>query len=654
MRLFSKSLHRRPSVPSGFRPHLNLILGLTVAVGSSLGCGQQETSPPADSQQELASNLAPIVKAAPAPAPEDLFADVAGASGLDFVHANGMSGEHYFAEMMGAGAALLDYDGDGDLDVYLVQGHPLTNKRPSTGGPGGSSPPRDQLYRNDLHIGSDGQPQLRFTEVTEAAGLDARGYGMGAAVGDYDGDGWPDLYLTNFGPNQMWRNRGDGTFENVTEATGTGDRRWSVPAAFFDYDRDGRLDLYVGNYVDFTVATHKRCVTDLGAPDYCGPLAYEAQGDALYRNLGDGTFEEVSRRAGFSQIAGGALGAIVADFDGDTWPDLYVGNDGLPNHLWINQRDGTFRDEALLAGCAVNAEGQPEASMGVTAADFDGDGDEDLFMTHLARETNTLFANDGHGLFEDRSALSGLGGPSLEYTGFGTAFFDYDNDGLLDLLTVNGAVKVLEEQALAGDPFPLHQPNQLFHNRGQGRFDEVSSQGGSIFTLSEVSRGAAFGDLDNDGDTDILLTQNHGPVRLLLNRRGQDNHWVGLRLVEKKSGQAGGAQTGDTRVGDTQGAWVEISTRSRPPQGKRARTHGSYASSGDPRVLFGLGQKASGDSPENAKVPLTARVVVQWAGPAKPEWEVWDEVPIDQYTSLERGTGRAGSAQSARLKGAGS
>ncbi len=354
------------------------------------------------------------------------------------------------------------------------------------------------------------------------------------------------------------------------------------------------------------------------------PLAYEPQSDSLYRNNGDGTFEEISSRAGLGKALGGALGAIAADFDGDGWPDLYVGNDGLPNNLWINQRDGTFQDEALLAGCAVNAEGQPEASMGVAAADFDGDGDEDLFMTHLARETNTLFANDGRGLFEDRSRRSGLAAPSLEYTGFGTAFFDYDNDGRLDLLTVNGAVKVLPELALAGDRFPLHQSNLLFHNEGGEHFVDATRQGGTVFSLSEVSRGAAFGDLDNDGDTDVLLTHNNGPARLLLNRTGQNRRWLGVQLV----GEGGG---------DPQGAWVEISGNGVPTQTRRVRTAGSYASAGDARQLFGLGEGEIG----------TVRVLIRWPDSAPPEWELWPEVPMNRYSRLEKGQGRS-SEPSAR------
>ena len=345
--------------------------------------------------------------AAAEPAAGSLFSESPG--GPDFVHFNGMSGELYFPEMMGSGAALFDYDGDGDLDAYLVQGVML--------GPGKSLadavfPPADdtlladRLYRNDS-TSEPGQTRIRFTDVTAASGLRADGYGMGVAAADFDNDGRVDLYVTNFGANQLWRNLGGGRFENVTAAAGVGDKRWSVSAAWIDYDRDGDLDLYVGNYVRYTFDNAKPCRSSTSARDYCSPLVYKPDVDTLYRNDGDGRFTDVSTAAGIRAHFGGALGVVAADFDGDGWQDLYVANDGVANQLWINRGDGTFSDEALLAGVGVNMDGSPEASMGVDAADFDGDGDEDLFMTHLARETNTLYVNDGEGWFEDRTLAWG-------------------------------------------------------------------------------------------------------------------------------------------------------------------------------------------------------------------------------------------------------
>ncbi|MCP3963184.1 MAG: VCBS repeat-containing protein, partial [bacterium] len=397
---------------------------------------------------------AALLLATPAVAEPPIFTDVAAETGLDFVHFNGMSGEYYFPEMTGQGAALLDYDNDGDLDVYLVQGAIL--------GPGktmkdalfphkGTGTPSDRLYRNDLRAG-----RLSFTDVTAASGLAkiATGYGMGVAAGDFDGDGHVDLYVTNYGSNQLLRNRGDGTFEDVTKKAGVDDPAWSTSTTFFDFDRDGRLDLFVTNYVVFDVARNPECFATSSRRDYCGPAAFDGVADRLWRNRGDGTFEDVSTRARVAAVKAAGLGVVAADLDGDGWQDLYVANDGEANHLWLNQRDGTFRDEALLAGVAVNRQGEAEASMGVAAADFDADGDEDLFMTHLMGETNTLYVNDG-GLFEDRTLETNLAAGGVPFTSFGTSWLDVDNDGWLDLLIVSGAVRILEPLARAGDLFPL-------------------------------------------------------------------------------------------------------------------------------------------------------------------------------------------------------
>lgn len=517
---------------------------------------------------------------------EEVFVDRAADWGLDFVHFNGMSGELYFAEMMGAGAGFVDYDGDGDLDVYLVQGTMLGKEKTIEDAlftPRHPLPLSDRLYRNDLEIGPDGDRTVRFTDVTEASGIGAlaHGYGMGVATGDFDGDGAPDLYLTNLGANQLLRNEGDGTFSDVTSDTGTGDPLWGVPAVFFDPDRDGDLDLFVGNYVDWRLATHKPCTSPAGALDYCSPSAFEPEPDRLFRNLGTGRFEDATESSGVHREPGAALGAVAEDFDGDGWLDLYVANDGMANRLWINREDGTFENDALLAGTAVNEEGQPEASMGVVTGDFDVDGDEDLFMTHLDRETNTLYVNDGSGFFEDRSRESGLAASSWRVTGFGVAVFDYDHDGWQDLYVANGAVTLIWEQVREGEKLPLAQPNQLYRGLGGGRFEEVTDRAGSVFRLSEVSRGVAVGDVDGDGDEDLLVSNNAGPARLLVNEVGRDQGWLGVRLQ--------GGETGRDLVG--------ARIRLRPgPHGtlrRRVRTDGSYASARDPRVLFGVGEDVS-------------------------------------------------------------
>src|SRR6266576_1144373 len=393
--------------------------------------------------------------------PQPIFDEVAAEVGLKFQHYNGMTGKLLLPEIMGSGAALFDFDNDGDLDVYLVQGSVLEpgDKPGRTLFPWRESgEPRGKLFRNDLIIARDGSRTLKFTDVTEQSGIAASGYGMGVIVGDVNNDGRPDLYLCNLGSNQLYLNNGNGTFTDVTKRSGTDDPRWSTSAAFVDYDRDGWLDLMVVNYADFTVASSPICYAETTIKDYCGPRSFRPAGNRLFRNKGDGSFEDVTAAAGVANEFGHGLGVITADFDDDGWMDIYVANDGDPNQLWINQRNGTFKNEALLSGAAVNRDGVAEAGMGVDAGDFDGNGSEDIFITHLMEETNTLYMNLGRANFEDRTREAGLGLPGSPLTGFGTLFLDYDNDGWLDLLVVNGAVRLLQELARQGNSFPLGQP----------------------------------------------------------------------------------------------------------------------------------------------------------------------------------------------------
>jgi hypothetical protein len=422
-----------------------------------------------------------------------------------------------------------------------------------------------------------------------------------------------DLYLTNFGTSQLFHNNGDGTFTDVTKSSGTGITGWTMPAAFFDYDRDGWLDLYVGSYLQYSIETSTKCFSPSGALDYCTPNTYKPLPGRLFHNNRDGTFTDVTARSRIASEFGPALGVTAADFNGDGWIDLYVANDSQPNQLWINQHDGTFRNTALAAGVALTAEGKAEASMGVDAGDFDNDGDEDIVVTEQTGEGHNLYVNDGHGSFDDRSARSGLASASLGYTGFGAAWFDYDNDGWLDLLTVNGAVQIIQALAQAHDPFPLHQRKQLFHNLGNpstgsgqaGRFEDVTARAGKAFDLSEVGRGAAFGDVDNDGDTDVVVANNNGPLRLLINNIGNKNHWLGLRLVALR---------------DAIGARVEIVRKNAPTLWRRVHTDGSYGSASDPRVLVGLGDSA--DAPT---------VRVHWPDGSVSEHQT---VSIDRYTTI--------------------
>ena len=533
-----------------------------------------------------------------------LFKDVAEQVGLKFQHYNGMTGRFYLPEITGSGAALFDFDNDGDLDVFLVQGNvlePKTQPNNTLFPWRGPESPRGKLFRNDLS-----KAGLSFTDVTQESGIVATGYGMGAAVGDINNDGLPDLYLSNLGSNQMYLNKGGGKFVDVTKESGTDDPRWTTSASFFDYDRDGWLDLMIVNYADFSVSNNPNCYAATTAKDYCTPRVFRAPGNRLFHNKGNGIFEDVTAAARVDKEFGHGLGIVTADFNNDGWIDIYVANDGDPNQLWTNQKNGTFVNDALLAGCAINRNGQAEAGMGVDAADFDGNGTDDIFITHLMDETNTLYVNLGQALFEDRTREAGLGLPGRRFTGFGTFFFDYDNDGWLDLFVANGAVQLLPELVRQKNPFPLGQPNQLFRNTGKGGFVEIAEE----FSLSEVSRGAAFGDVDNDGDTDFLVANNNGPARLFLNQVGNKNHWLGLRLVGK-SGR------------DMLGAQVEIVVDENRVLRRRVRTDGSYLSANDPRVLVGLGTAS--------RVKM---VRVRWPDGAVEER---NDVRIDQYTVLKQG-----------------
>ncbi|MEE8526158.1 MAG: CRTAC1 family protein, partial [Thermoanaerobaculia bacterium] len=543
------------------------------------------------------------------------FADATVETGLDFVHFNGMSGELYFVEMMGPGGALFDYDRDGDLDVFIVQGTPLDDQTQSP------QPAGDRLYRNDLVRQPDGTAAPRFVDVTGKSGIRENSYGMGVATGDFDNDGWTDLYVLNFGRNQLWRNRtgeplaggrsSAPAFADVTAGSGAGDRRWSIGASVVDYDRDGWLDIYVVNYVHFEVENNVVCYAASSRRDYCGPDAFKPVADGLLRNLGGSAggspgeirFEDVSLSSGIAREVGPGLGVVAADFDGDGWSDFYVANDGKPNYLWLSRRlaDGGvgFTDESLLAGVAVNREGRPEASMGVAAADYDNDGDEDLFITHLMGETNTLYVNDGSGLFEDLTAALGLGPPSLASTSFGTGWLDVDNDGWLDLMVVNGAVKILESLVHEGDDFPLDHPNQFFKNLGGRGFEDATAAAGPTFAVAEVSRGTAFGDVDNDGDVDALVLNTGDRPRLLLNRVGQRRRWLGWRLLDANGRDALGARVS-----------VERSPAGGGAPSRRVASDGSFSSANDPRVLFGLGDGAA------------AAVRVRWPGGSEQRWRL--------------------------------
>ncbi len=492
------------------------------------------------------------------------FVEVAADAGIDFVHDSGLENELWTVEITGAGVGILDFDADGRMDLWLIQGGPLT-RRDARALPG------DRLYRN---VGTG--DTWRFEDVTEDSDVRATGYGMGIATGDIDNDGDTDVFLANFGANHLYLNVGGGRFRDITDHAGVAGEDWSIAATFADIDADGLLDLYVANYLVFDIENHEPCRLYTSRPSYCTPSNYQRATDKLYRNLGDGVFEDLSTASGVDAKLGAGMGVVAADFNDDGRVDFYVANDADENFLWLNRGNGRFEDDAPMAGAAVNGNGVAEASMGIAVADFDGDGDEDLFVTHDVKESNTLFVNDGSGWFEDRSNGLGIAIGSMAYTGFGTGWIDVDNDGDLDLFAANGSVQIVESQRSAGIVPPLRQENRVWI------WDDRRyrlSVGGTTFSQEGVSRGTAFGDLDNDGDTDLVVTNNHGPARLYRNDghpRSSARHWLGLEF----------------RVAGRSATGTRVTLEGDPEQVRTLRTDGSYASAHDPRMLFGLGTDA--------------------------------------------------------------
>ena len=549
---------------------------------------------------------APEKAATAAKSSTDWFSEQSQATGLNFVHVNGMSGERFIAEIMGPGVALFDYDNDGDLDVYAVQGQPLHRS------PEERAESQDRLFRNDMEVRADGSRTIRFTDVTAETGLVPRSYGMGVAAGDFNNDGWTDLYLSRFGADALLKNNGNGTFTDVFLTAGLADPGWTVAVSFLDFDRDGWLDLFVSSYVRYSTMSDITCVAPTGARDYCSPQSYQPAPGRLFRNKRDGTFQDVSVTSGIATEYGAALGTLAFDANGDGWVDLYVANDGADNQLWLNRRNGKFENTAVVAGVAVNGQGKAEGSMGVDAGDFDNDGDEDLLVANLTGEGSTLYENDGTCSFQDVAAATVLRAQTLAYTGFGTAWFDADNDGWLDILTVNGAVATIQALAAAGDPFPLRQRKQLLRNTGMRRFEDVTAQAGAAFAAPDVGRGAAFGDIDNDGDVDVVVANNNGRMHLLLNNHTDGNRWLGVRAV-------GGSKR------DMLGAMVGVVLSDGSVRRRRVRSDGSYGSANDPRIVFGLG--ASGQP---------ARIQVRWPSGRMDEWP-W--TVVNRWVVVREGVG---------------
>ena len=497
------------------------------------------------------------------------FEEQAERRGLAFQHQSGHSVRYQLPEIVGGGAALADLDGDGDLDAYLVQ----SGKLFAADGPG------NQLFFN---VG-DGH----FEEAAGGGGAGDKGYGMGVTAGDYDNDGDIDLYVTNVGPNVLLRNVGNGAFEDVSSIAGVDDPGWGTAAVFLDLDIDGDLDLFVVNYVDWSLETEQDCLGETtGLIEYCAPNNYAAPAaDLLYRNNGDGTFTDVSEKAGMSAAFGNGLGVIGADFDGDGLTDIFVANDALMNQLWLNRGDLRFDDEAAIWGCAVDGYGLAKAGMGVAAADQDNDGDTDLLVVNLAGQTDSFFRNAGS-YFVDATVAVGLTTRTKRYTRFGVAMADFDNDARLDLYEANGAISRSPE-ATSDDDYA--EPNVLLQGLVGERFRQIEPLGGTARPLVHTSRGLAIGDIDNDGGLDLLIVNRDGPANLLMNQISGRGQWIRFEVL--------------TRDGhDAHGATVSADVGALRVQ-RDVQTAGSYLASNDPRVHFGLGSESS-----------VRNVVVRWPG----------------------------------------
>jgi len=532
---------------------------------------------------------------APAPAFEEIPAT---ASGIAWAHLSGRSPMAHLPETVGAGCAFLDYDNDGWMDIYLVNSGPCDFFDPP-------QPLRNALYHNNR----DGT----FTDVAAKAGVTGNAYGMGVAVGDYDGDGFPDLYVTQYPHSILYHNNRDGSFTDVTAKAGVAAPGWATSAVWFDYDNDGRLDLFVCHFVDYSKAKLKFC-GDLitGERHYCIPSIYDSMPCWLFHNNGDGTFTDVSKESGIAQFPAKAWGVVAADINNDGRLDLYVTNDTVPNFLFVNRGKGRFEEAGMLAGVGLSSFGKPRSGMGVDAADYDQDGWIDLFEANVDQEMYSLYHNDKNEVFSDVSNPNGIGRATRLMSGWGLKFFDYDNDGDIDLLLCNGHPDDTVDKRIEGVTF-LETP-LLFRNTSKG-LENVSQRSGPVFSKPLAGRGLALGDFDNDGAVDFLISQNNAGPLLVRNNIGRENHWLGIKLVGTKANiDAVGAKV-TYRSGDFQRHKFKVGG-------------GSYLSSHDPRMVLGLGQRTKIDWVE-----------VQWPQPSG-KVERISNLPVDRYITIVEGEGK--------------
>lgn len=555
-----------------------------------------------------AQSAAPAAEqaAAPSPSPSPTpprpsgaieFIDVSAEAGIRFKHNSGAFGKKYLPETIGAGAAFLDYNNDGWQDILLVNSMdwPESKKRRSF----------PALYHNN----KDGT----FTDATHQAGLGVEMYGIGVAVGDYDNDGNDDVYITCVGPNRLFRNLGNGKFADVTTRAGLAEPGFSTSAAWFDYDNDGKLDLFVGNYVEWSVETDQHCSLDGKNKSYCTPQSYKGQSSQLYRNRGNGTFENVTARAGLNDPTGKTLGVALLDYDDDGWMDLFVANDTEPNKLYRNNRNGTFTDNGVIAGVAFSEAGTARAGMGVDAADYDGSGKPGVVIGNFTNESIALYHNDGSGLFTDEASSSGIGKISAQSLTFACFFFDYNLDGMLDIFAANGHVS--DDISVVQPTVKYAQPPHLFQNKGKKKFEEVTSKLGRALNRAIVGRGAAYGDYDNDGDLDLLITTNNGPARLLRNDNANQNDVLRIRTIGTKANRNG------------IGAKVVVKTSRGRTIYSMVRTGSSYCSQSELPLVFGLGKPEEG---------TTLTIEITWPGNQKDR--IADLKP-NQIISVQEGKG---------------
>jgi len=523
-------------------------------------------------------------------------------SGINFVHSSGKSPQKYLPESTGPGCAFLDYDNDGWMDIYLVNSGPCDFWTPPT-------PLRNALYRNNR----DGT----FTDVTQKAGVPGGGYGMGVAVGDYNADGFPDLYVTQYGRSILYHNNGDGTFTDVTEKAGVAAPGWASSAVWFDYDNDGRLDLFVCRFVDFTKLTHHVCNAPsvpalAGINEYCYPRIFNPMPSWLFHNNGDGTFTDVSQKMGIADNPGKSWGAVATDINNDGFLDLFVANDTTANFLFANRKGKKFEEIGFTAGVAYGPGGKARSGMGVDSADFKQDGWMDLFVTNLDHEFYGLYQNKRDESFEDNAGPIGVARATQMMSGWGAKFFDFDNDGLLDLFVANGHPDDLIDKINPGVTYS--EPLLLFQNTPSG-LKNISPESGPVFTRQLNARGLAIGDFDNDGAIDVLIAVNDGPPVLLRNNAARHNHWLGLTLIGKKSNpDAIGAHI-SYQAGDLKQTRFKVGG-------------GSYLSSHDPRIVLGL-----------AKHEKLDQLEIKWPQPSA-QIQRFTDLPINRYVTITEGDPR--------------